>query len=72
MERRVDRHFRSVTEPLPVLPLRAFQASLGHVAQVFISVSSFCLSGGNAVVSGAGEVLLFSHSKAQEPPMSYK
>ena len=55
MERRVDRHFRSVTEPLPVLPLRAFQASLGHVAQVFISVSSFCLSGGNAVVSGAPE-----------------
>lgn len=55
MERRVDRHFRSVTEPLPVLPLRAFQASLGHDVQIFISISSFCLSGGNAVVSGAPE-----------------
>lgn len=40
---------------LSVLPIRAFQASLGHDAQIFISVSSFCLSGGNAVVSKAGE-----------------
>ena len=39
----------------PVVPLRNFQSSLGRGAQIFISVSSFCLSGGNAVVSGAGE-----------------